>query len=115
MERARATPPQYQPTGKRFVCRLTFNGLPRHNHLPDFVLTDPPLEHPLDGMDSKDQRVVNHAIKTPAGAAVPCHGKWSLAHWTFKIIQQAVSGSERMAERWEGMESATDAKGLSGG
>ena len=51
MERTRATPPQYQPTGKRFVCRIALSGLPRHNHLPDLVLTDLPLKHPLDGMD----------------------------------------------------------------
>lgn len=28
-------------------------------------------------------------------------GQWSLAHSTFKIIQEAVSGSERKVARWE--------------
>ena len=56
----------YQPTWKGLIRRVGFDGLPRCDYLPDFLLADPPLEHPLDSMNPKDQEKLAHSVATLA-------------------------------------------------
>ncbi len=64
MHRAGVTPTKYQSAWKRFVLRICLNGLPHLDDLSYFFLSDPPLEHPLDGMNPKDQAKLAHSVAT---------------------------------------------------